>query len=299
MKLKTLLLTILIAAALALYACSYRNLASRTPAPFVRATPGLPFGGNRILPGHRVVAFYGAAQTPDMGILGSASPQRVASELMKQARAYDRYDEPVVPAFELIATVAQSDPGADGDYNGWTDAQTINRYLRAVRAIHGLLILDIQPGRAPFLREIRRYDAFLRQPDVSLALDSEWSMRAEQVPAQVIGGTTGDVVNQVSAYLGRIVARDHLPQKMLIVHQFTPDMIERRSAIVQRTGIAIVFHVDGFGTRAGKVSKYRLLSQNRGRAFMGFKLFYRQDIDMFSAAEVMRLRPPPDLITYE
>jgi hypothetical protein len=289
----------LIAGLLAACACSNQHIASRTRAPFVSPTPGLPFAGNRILPGHRVVAFYGAAQTDEMGILGSAEPRRVATKLIKQARAYERYDEPVVPAFELIATVAQRDPGTDGDYNGWTDARTINRYLQAVRAIHGLLILDIQPGRAPFLREVRRYEAFLRQPDVSLALDSEWSMRAGQVPAQVIGGTTADVVNQVSAYLSRVVARGHLPQKMLIVHQFAPEMIERRSAITERTGIAIVFHVDGFGTRAGKVSKYRLLCQNRGAAFMGFKLFYRQDIDMFSAAEVMRLRPRPDLVTYE
>ncbi|MHB1549578.1 MAG: hypothetical protein ACYCX6_00055 [Vulcanimicrobiaceae bacterium] len=29
------------------------------------------------------------------------------------------------------------------------------------------------------------------------------------------------------------------------------------------------------------------------------ELFFQQDIDMFSAAEVMHLHPPPDLITYE
>lgn len=234
-----------------------------------------------------------------MGVLGQSSPQQIAPRLLKQAHAYDAYGEPVVPAFELIATVAQSDPGANGNYSGWTDAKTIGRYLKAARAMHGLLILDIQPGRAPFLREVRRYERFLREPDVSLALDSEWSMAPGEVPAQVIGGTSGETVNEVSAYVEKLIQRYKLPQKLLIVHQFTPDMIAHRSAIVPRPGIALVFHVDGFGTRAGKLSKYRLLSSDRGTASMGFKVFYRQDIDMFSAGDVMRLRPKPELVTYE
>jgi hypothetical protein len=276
---------------------SRRQVVSHAPAASAKAR--LPFPGRTILPGHRVIAFYGAAQTPSMGILGHASPERIAPRLLKQANAYDPYGEPVVPAFELIATVAQSDAGADGDYSAPTDAATIEQYLRAARAIHGLLILDIQPGRASFLREVRRYERFLRDPDVSLALDSEWSMGPQEVPAQVIGGTSGEVVNGVSAYLASLVRKYDLPQKLLIVHQFTPDMIEHRNAIVSRPGIALIFHVDGFGTRAGKLSKYRLLSQSRGAAFMGFKLFYSQDIDMFSAPEVMRFRPRPDLVTYE
>jgi len=149
-----------------------------------------------------------------MGILGHASPERIAPRLLKQANAYDPYGEPVVPAFELIATVAQSDAGADGDYSAPTDAATIEQYLRAARAMHGLLILDIQPGRASFLREVRRYERFLHEPDVSLALDSEWSMGPQEVPAQVIGGTSGEVVNGVSAYLASLVRKYNLPQKL-------------------------------------------------------------------------------------
>ncbi len=234
-----------------------------------------------------------------MGVLGEASPAQIAPRLQRQARAYAPYGDPVVPAFELIATVAQSDPGADGNYSVPSDAATIRRYLSGVRAIHGLLILDIQPGRAPFLHEVQRYEQFLREPNVSLALDSEWSMGPHEVPAQVIGGTDGSTVNAVGAYLSGLIRRYDLPQKLLIVHQFTPDMIEHRSQIVGRPGIALVFHIDGFGSRAAKLSKYHLLSQNRGPAFMGIKLFYKQDIDMFSAAEIMRLRPRPSLVTYQ
>jgi hypothetical protein len=47
-------------------------------------------------------------------------------------------------------------------------------------------VLDIQPGRGDFLTEVRRYERFLREPDVGLALDAEWSMRAGQVPGETI-----------------------------------------------------------------------------------------------------------------
>lgn len=285
-----------LANALAVVLLSACTAAHRVPPTH---TLQLPFGGRTVLPGHRVVAYYGAAQTPDMGILGRAAPTRIAPRLLQQARAYAPYGESVVPAFELIATVAQSDPGADGTYSASTDTAIIVRYLTAVRRIHGLLILDVQPGRASFLTEVRRYETFLKEPDVSLALDSEWSMGLHEVPARVIGGTTGRRVNGVSAYLSALIRRYDLPQKLLIVHQFTPDMVEHREQIIQRPGIALVFHIDGFGTRAGKLSKYRLLSQNRGAAFMGFKLFYRQDVDLLSPADVMRLHPPPDLVTYQ
>ncbi len=182
---------------------------ARAPAASsARATVQLPFGGRTILPGRRIVAYYGAAQTPNMGVLGEAAPERIAPRLLKQAAAYDGYGAPVTPAFELIATIAQQAPGPSGTYSMPTDAATVARYLRVVRAFHGLLILDIQPGRGSFLREARRYEAFLRQPDVELALDSEWSMGPAQVPAQVIGGTTGAVVNSVSAYLSSLVRRN-------------------------------------------------------------------------------------------
>lgn len=286
------LLAVLIAM-LVLAACRGPAHRAARPSPTPSAFPSV------ILPGHRVVAYYGAADVPAMGILGSASPQWVLPKLVHQAQAYAPYGEPVIPAFELIAVVAQRSPGANDAYSAPIDGATVQRYLQAIRKAHGLLILDVQPGRAAFLPYVKRYERFLREPDVSLAMDSEWSMGADEVPGDVIGSTNADSVNAVSAYLAGLVARYRLPQKLLIVHQFTSDMIEKRDAVHIRPNLAIVFHVDGFGSRAGKLSKYKLLSAGRHGAFIGIKLFYQQDVDMFSAAEVMRFKPRPDLITYQ
>lgn len=291
------LLLLILAATLTLTACSRPHDVTKRSSQFAassgRISPRIVF------PGHRVVAYYGAADVPAMGILGHASPVQILPKLLRQAQAYAPYGEPVIPAFELITVVAQRDPGDAGAYSAPIHGATIQSYLDAIRKARGLLILDIQPGRAPFLPYVERYERFLREPEVSLAMDSEWSMGPDQVPGDEIGSTNAATVNAVSAYLSTLVARYRLPQRLLIVHQFTSDMIERRQDVRMRPNLAIVFHVDGFGTRAGKLSKYRLLAMHRHGAFIGVKLFYTQDIDMFSASEVMRFSPRPDLVTYQ
>jgi hypothetical protein len=124
-------------------------------------------------------------------------------------------------------------------------------------------------------------------------------MRPGQVPAQTIGSTDAATVNRVSAYLAGLVRRHRLPQKLLVIHQFTPQMVRNRAAIKPRRGLAITFHIDGFGTRAAKRSKYRQL-RARPPHHSGFKLFYDEDVRMFGPREVLKLlRPAPDLITYQ
>lgn len=292
-------LIIVLAAILAFAACSQPREGPHAVGPSPSVAPSRAPFPRVVFPGHRVVAYYGAADVPAMGILGHAPPATILPKLLRQAQAYARYGEPVIPAFELIAVVAQRAPGNAGAYSAPIDGTTVQRYLDEIRRAHGLLIVDIQPGRASFLPYVKRYERFLRQPDVSLALDSEWSMGPDQVPGDEIGSTNAATVNAVSAYLAALVERYRLPQKLLIVHQFTSDMIERRDEVRMRRGLAIVFHIDGFGSRAGKLSKYRFLAAGRHGGFIGIKLFYTQDIDMFSASEVMHFSPRPDLITYQ
>ena len=47
-----------------------------------------------------------------------------------------------------------------------------------------------------------------------------------EIPGQSIGSTDARTVNEVSAYLSRIVRERKLPEKLLLVHRFTADMIE-------------------------------------------------------------------------
>ncbi|MBC5823251.1 MAG: hypothetical protein GIW99_12585 [Candidatus Eremiobacteraeota bacterium] len=270
-----------------------------SPTPSPKPTMELPFVGPVIFPKYRVVAYYGSAATPAMGILGDGSPEQAARRLTSQAKAYDSLGRPVIPALELIATMAQGAPGLHDRYNMPTDGAVVARYLDAARRAKALLIIDVQPGRASFLPEVKRYERFLLQPDVGLALDPEWEMSAGQIPAQTIGHTTAAEVNAVSAYLSNLVQTRHLPQKVLLVHQFIADMVLDRRDVRPRPGLAVTFNIDGFGSRAGKLSKYKALSTAKGPFFNGIKLFYKQDIDMFSARETAGLKPSPNIVVYQ
>ena len=255
-------------------------------------------GGRQIFPAHRVVAYYGAPGDARLGILGAAPPDRIARLLKHQARAYARLGRPVLPALELVATVATRSPGADGMYSSRQPAAVVRRYLNAARRARALLILDLQPGRSEFLTEARVYESFLRDPDVSLALDPEWQLAPGQTPGQQIGSTDAATINQVSAYLARIVAKGRLPQKLLIIHQFTSDMIRRRDQIRRRPGLAITINIDGFGDRPNKIARYRALSTSP-HLYHGLKLFYQQDPQLMTPHQVLRLVPRPLLVVYQ
>jgi hypothetical protein len=259
----------------------------------------LPRGGRTILPDYRVVAYYGAPQDDELGILGIGSPRRAAVRLERQAKPYARPGRPVLPAFELIAAIVTSEAGADADHSMRQDDSTIRRYLRVARAHRMLLLLDIQPGYAPFLQEAKGLERWLKEPDVGLALDPEWSMKPPLLPAQEIGSTDAATVNAVSSYLSELVRRNDLPEKLLVVHRFTGDMIQAEHQLERDPGVALVVNVDGFGDQPNKVTKYREFTRDLRRRYNGFKLFYNEDLNLMSPKQVLRLRPQPDLIVYE
>lgn len=261
--------------------------------------PELPRGGREILPKNRVVAFYGAPQDDELGVLGIGTPRQAGRRLERQARAYRRTGRPVLPAFELISTIASNAPGPDNDWADRQPARTIDRYLRAARAQKALLILDIQPGQAEFMDEVRALRRYLVEPDVSVALDPEWSMEDGEVPGRTIGSTDAATVNQVSDYLADIVRRGRLPQKLLVIHRFTHDMIENEKALKKNPGVALAINVDGFGGQEIKIAKYRDFTKARRRDLNGYKLFYKEDTTLMSPRQVLRLKPPPNLIVYE
>ncbi|HEV2786964.1 MAG TPA: hypothetical protein VGV67_11280 [Solirubrobacteraceae bacterium] len=259
----------------------------------------LPRGGRRIFPDFRVVAFYGAPQSDKLGALGIGSPAAAGRRLERVARGYARRTRPVLPAFELISTIAAAAPGDDGLHRMHQPDEVISRYLDAARDARALLVLDIQPGRGDFVSEVRRLERWLREPDVGIALDPEWHVGPGEIPGNVIGSVTADEVNAVTDYLARFVVEHNLPEKLFVVHQFTSGMIENKDRVARRRGLAVTMNVDGFGDRPNKISKYVQFTSELARFHDGFKLFYEEDTNLMSPGAVLDLRPPPDLVVYE
>jgi hypothetical protein len=270
--------------------------ATPTPPP---APPELPTGGRRIFPDYRVVAYYGAPQHVELGALGIGRPDQAVRKLRRQARHYETKRRPVLLALELISTIATGAPGDDGKYRMHQKDRVIDRYLRAARRAEALLILDIQPGHDDFYSEVVRLRKWLKEPEVGVALDPEWRMPNGGVPGQSIGTVTAREVNATSAYVADIVERHDLPEKLFLVHQFTDGMIQNKHRIKPRDGLAITFNVDGFGTPEQKLDKWNIFTKQQPRLHDGYKLFYKEDTNVMSPRDVMRMRPRPDLIVYE
>ncbi len=260
----------------------------------------LPGGGRTIFPRKRVVAFYGAPQSERLGVLGIGTPARAAARLKRVSRAYTAPGKPVLPAFELISTIANAHPGDDGMYRTHQPPATIDRYLAAARKAKALLLLDIQPGRGDFLSEAMRLQQWLLQPDVGLALDPEWHVGDGEVPGQTIGSVTADQVNQVSSWLSDLTRKHDLPQKLFVIHQFTEGMIKDKHLVRRPPGLAVTMNVDGFGYPGDKIPKYQqFTSAEAGGFYNGFKLFFEEDPKLMTHGEVLKLRPAPDLVVYE
>ena len=175
----------------------------------------------------------------------------------------------------------------------------IATYLRAARKAKALLLLDIQPGRGDFLSEAQRLQRWLLEPDVGLALDPEWHVGDDAVPGKEIGSVTAEEVNVVSSYVSNLVGKHDLPEKLFVIHQFTNDMIVGKERVARPPGLAVTMNVDGFGNPANKIAKYKAFTSEATRFHDGFKLFYEEDTDLMSPAEVLALGPPPDLVIYE
>lgn len=266
-----------------------------TPAVTQR-TPGA------ILPNYRIVSYYGHPNSDQMGILGEYSQEELLTQLQDEVAAYEQADpsRPVMPAFELIVSVAQNWPADDGTYLLHTDADTIQKYVDFTRENNMLLILDLQIGRSTVENEISRVSEWLLEPNVHLALDPEFAMDEGEIPGEALGSLDASEVAVAQQELATIVAENNLPPKVLIVHRFTESMITNAEQIASVAGVQTVIDFDGNGDPANKIAGYELFLVEGPAEFAGFKLFYKQDQPtLMSPEEVVALPRPPDVVIYQ
>ncbi len=246
---------------------------------------------------------YGTAGTDSLGVLGEGTPAQAAARLEKAAAPFGPASgRTVLPAFELISTVAQQSPGKDGDYSEPISDAEVQAYLDAARAAKALVVLDLQPGRATLLEQAKLFQRFLEQPDVGLAVDPEWKLQPGQQPGEEVGHVTVEEVNAVSSWLAGLTKAKGLPEKVFMVHQFQEQSVRPDNEdIAARPGLATVVHADGFGPQSVKKETYAQISLKSGPLHNGFKLFYEKenDPDLMTPAQVMALRPRPELVTYQ
>ncbi|WP_193605145.1 hypothetical protein [Nocardioides dongkuii] len=262
-----------------------------------RAT--LPHGGTRVFAGNRfLVAYYGTAGSGALGVLGETRPAGAEAAVRRAALPFRRPGQPVQPVYELIVTIADRHPGRDGDHSHDIARRDVRRYLDVAREDGALVVLDLQPGTSDFLEVAKRWEWALRQPHVGLALDPEWRMSPGQVPGRVIGHARAAEVNRTSAWLAALVRRHRLPEKLFVLHQFRTSMLPDLRRVQRRPGLALVQHVDGFGTRGQKMETYETVARP-GRFTMGLKLFYDEDVRRMGPGAVHAVRPRVRFVSFQ
>ena len=272
------------------------NIAADLAAPLASA----PAEG-ALLPEYRIVTFYGHPHDPGMGIVGEYEIEQLTGMLREEAANYAAADpsRPVIPALELIATVAQRVPGSDGTYILDTDTETLTTYIDYAADQGMLVVLDLQVGRGTVAAEIEKVRDLLARPNVHLAIDPEFAVAEGQIPGEYIGSVSAESISYAQKVLAEISAEHGIPPKLLIVHQFREDMIQGKDQLAPIPGVQLVIDADGYGAPELKTAVYNFLVRDEPVEFAGVKLFYGQDVPLMSPQEILALVPAPDVIIYQ
>jgi hypothetical protein len=280
-----------------------------TPSPSPRTSsapkePTLPRGGRTLFPDYRLVGYAGLTGAKTLGRLGTGPLDQRVRELERRAKPYAAGRE-IQPVLEIIASVVQGSPGADGQYRFRISDRQIATYLKAARKHKALLLLNIQPGRSEFILEAKAYEKWLKEPDVGVALDPEWAMDKGQRPGAAYGHTTGAELDRTARYLARLVKRHNLPEKVMVYHQVSVSVVRRESGLKAHPGVVVIKSVDGLGPPGPKINTYRVVNRTTPKhVHPGFKLFFTEDRRgrtgrLMTPREVLTLKPRPEYVMYE
>jgi hypothetical protein len=262
----------------------------------------LPGGGQVLFPGRRMVALYGHPGDTILGSLGEQPVDAAIARARSDAASYrSLVKEPVVPTFEIIATVASSAAGADGDYSSESSIAHLKPWVDAARKAGVYVVLDLQPGRTDFLTQAKLYTQLLKQPHVGLALDPEWRLKPGQRHMVQIGSVTAAEINRTAAWLAKLTRDNNLPQKVLMLHQFRLDMIINRSSVdTSHDELRVIIHADGFGTAGQKYDTWNAMHINPpANVVWGWKNFYDEDRPTFTPGQTVAVNPSPVFISYQ
>lgn len=267
-----------------------------------RTAPELPGGGSAVFPGRRMVAAYGSPGIPSLGILGEQDLDGTVERVKALAAEYEGLsEEPVIPAMEIITTVASGQPGADGNHSSELDPETLRPWVERAGEEGVYVVLDLQPGTSSFPEQARLYEDLLAQPHVGLALDAEWRLEEGQRHLEQIGSVDAAEVNETADWLAELTAERGLPQKAFVLHQFSRSMIENREDIdTSHDELAMLLHADGHGTPDLKLGTWNALQEGLPAGIrMAWKNFYDEDTPMFTPEQTFEVEPRPWFVSYQ
>lgn len=254
-----------------------------------------------LLPYHRIVAFYGNLYSTRMGILGELPRKEMLAKLEGETAKWKAVDSTVetIPALHYIAVTAQGSPGKNNMHRLRMPFHQIDTVISWAKPINAVVFLDIQVGHSSVKAEVTELEPYLSLPNVHLGIDPEFSMKNGERPGSKIGYFNAADINDAIDILADIVRKNKLPPKILVVHRFTQGMVKNYKEIKTVPEVQIVMNMDGFGNRSLKKDSYVSYIYREPVQFTGFKLFYKNDLKMYTPEEIMKFTPIPIYIQYQ
>jgi hypothetical protein len=261
----------------------------------------LPGGGQVLFPGRRLVALYGTPGSKKLGALGEQDPAASVARVQTIANSYRAAtSDTVVPAFEIITTVADSTAGDDGNYSRELSISELQPWIDAASQAGMYVVLDLQPGYSDFPSQAKEYEALLSLPNVGLALDPEWRLAPGQKHLKDIGSVDASEVNETAQWLAGVVRAKKLPQKLFVLHQFKVGMVKQRDQVSVPPELALVVQMDGNGTQSQKLNTWQQITADPPpRANFGWKNFFHEDKTLRSPSDTLAVHPSPVFVSYQ
>jgi len=258
-----------------------------------------------ILPYNRIIAFYGNLYSKRMGILGELPKDEMLKKLQAEVANWQAADTTIkaIPALHYIAVTAQIEPGNSNLYRLRMPFKQIDTIIKWAKSIDALVFLDIQVGHSNVKDEVASLEPYLKLPNVHLGIDPEFSMKNGEIPGTKIGTFNSDDINDAIAILAKLVRKNNLPPKVLVIHRFTQGMLTNYKNIKIVPEVQVVMDMDGFGSKILKKSSYQRYIHRESVQFTGVKLFYkndnRNDWQIYTPGELLEFTPKPIYIQYQ
>jgi hypothetical protein len=279
---------------------------------------GAPLPNNRIVAAYGIVGgvnFNGPASTLDM--LNNYLPQ--LQQLGQQYAALDPV-HPTKLAIDLVVNTIQPCSAYPRYCASWPDDSVIQAYVDFCQKHNLLLFFDIQLGTEPVDHAVTQHllTYLQKYPFAELALDTEFHFPdtpqgyadAAGYPC-CLGWMYASEVNWASDKLAQISLEQHLPRKVLVVHEWNSAVLPDKDKIKRNPNVSIVLQSDGFGGFDNKLGDYQVFVQQHLIQYGGYKLFYpycdvcAYDADgsgtkrVQSPQEVMSIFPQPLFVSYQ
>ncbi len=261
-----------------------------------------------------IVAYYGRPGTSRLGILGKYKIPTLIQKVQQQADRYAKVtgNRNVVPAFDIVHTMATIHPGAYKDYLIPLSHKKTMRYIKAANRKGFAIFLDHQLGKKTPLQAVKPLLKYLQYPNVHIAIDPELAVHGRKIrPGKVIGYISAKDINQVQEAMHRYLQKHGIREKkMLLIHMFRKRMVRQKHLIKHYADIKPIMHLDGHGSSGLKVGIYNgIYTPHLADRFAGgFKLFFDEDKPrLMTPKQVMGLastqgrtiRRAPQFISYQ